>query len=76
MTPSAVTIAGEEQLGDDLDDARAADAGDAGRRATAVAKPASSDQASTPMTRKRGSSVVAVDADALDGARAPPAGRR
>ena len=37
--------------------------------AVASAKPGSSDQASTPMTRKRGSSVVAVDADALDGAR-------
>ena len=45
--------------------------GDAGSRT-----PGSSDQASTPMTRKRGSSVVAVDPDALDGARrrALPAG--
>ena len=68
MTPSAVTIAGEEQLGDDLDDARAADAGDAGARRAASAKPGSSDHGSTPMTRKRGSSVVAVDADPLDGA--------
>ena len=49
--------AGEVQLGDDLDDARAADAGDAGARRRRSAKPGSSDQASTPMTRKRGSSV-------------------
>ena len=41
-----------------------------------VGEPGSSDQASTPMTRKRGSSVVAVDPHALDGARARRAGRR
>ena len=39
-----------------------------GRRAMPAAKAGSSDQASTPMTRKRGSSVAAVDPDALDGA--------
>ena len=57
MTPSSVTMPGQEQLGDDLDDPRAADAGDARCSATPVAKAGSSDQASTPMTRKRGSSV-------------------
>ena len=62
--------AGEVQLGDDLDDPGAADAGDAGAggRRPRRRSSGSSDQASTPMTRNRGSSVVAVDAHALDGA--------
>ena len=46
--------AGEEHLGDHLDDAGAAHAGDAARPS---AKPGSSDQASAPITRNRGSSV-------------------
>ena len=60
MTPSAVTIAGEEELGDDLDDPGAADPGDARRARRSRpwrANAGSSDQASTPMTRNRGSSV-------------------
>ena len=52
--------AGEVQLGDDLDDARATDAGDArdSAAATASAKSGASDHGSTPMTRNRGSRVV------------------
>ena len=68
--------AGEEQLGDDLDDAGAADAGDPDLAPVAAAKPGSSDQSSMPMTRKRGSSVVAVDPDALDRARRGALARR
>ena len=49
--------AGEEHLGEHLDDAGAADAGDAGARG-ASAKPGSSDHSSQPITLKRGSSVA------------------
>ncbi len=58
----AVDDAGEEHLGDHLDDARTADAGDAGGR-DGLAEVGSSYQVSTPITRKRGSSVSRIDAD-------------
>ena len=48
--------AGQVHLGDDLDDARAADAGDADR-GDGLLEPGSSDHRSEPMTLKRGSSV-------------------
>ncbi len=66
---------GQEHLGDDLDDARAADAGDAGvgdagREGRLVRPGVDADDPEARLER------LAVDPDALDGARAPPAGRR
>ena len=60
--------AGQIHLGDHLDDARAADAGDAERLRPPRRSRARRTTCSTPMTLKRGSSVSGIDAHALDGA--------
>ena len=67
MTPSSVTMPGEVQLGDDLDDAGAADAGDAGLldglgEVRRIRPRVHADDPEARLQRR------AVDADALDGA--------